>query len=158
VFIAADSLYLTVFQARIMDGVEQVSEEESRQTAKLQALNAIRSVVVAEYRFRDSHPKVGFTCDFDALRPLGGPAKNTDYTPQRAAQSFNSIAVDVSTLTLRACQGVPVSSYEVSAVTNPDYGGLYEKAPAYCSDGSGALFIAKDGKAETCLTSRSIVP
>ena len=124
------------------------------QSVDLQARNSARNFMIAEYRYRDLYPKVGFTCDLEFLVPLGGPVRSeTD----RRVNEPNTVRIETYKLTLRGCQGTPVTKYEVAMVRDPESGTLYEKAPAYCFDGSGVLFSAADGKSETCLTAREPV-
>jgi len=150
---AADGHYLVSFGSRIEELMQQIDVEHEN----LRAQYSIRSVIIAEYRYREMHPKVGFTCDLASLEPLGGPANGSNpYTPAKANKP-NTLGIGIFTLSLRACQGTPVTKYEVSAVMDPSYGTMYEKAAAFCSDGSGALYSAADGKSETCLNARTPV-
>jgi hypothetical protein len=138
-------------EGKLMNSMNQTD----LQSTDLQARNSARSLMIAEYRYRDLHPKVGFTCDLESLAPLGGPVGSE--TPDRRPKEPNTVRINIYKLALRGCQGTPVTKYEVSMVRDPEYGTLYEKAPAYCFDGSGVLFSAADGKSETCLTARQPV-
>jgi hypothetical protein len=64
---------------------------------------------------------------------------------------------DIYKLSLHSCQGVPVTKYELDTVRDTPPGTMYDKAPAYCTDGSGVIFSAKDGKAQTCIAGRTPV-
>jgi hypothetical protein len=142
--VAVDGRYL-VMQ---WPAVEKWGEEISYESSALKGLNATRSVIVAEYRYRELHPKVGFTCDLDSLELLGGPAKGDQPIPW--TNRPNTRIIDIYTLSLGACQDQPVAKYKVSATPDPAY-----KEAAYCSDGSGAMYSAADGRSETCLTART---
>jgi hypothetical protein len=143
-----DSRYLRSFGSTLAEGFLHTQAV----AADLQALNATRSVIIAEYRYRELHPKAGFTCDFGFLEPLGGPAEAAEL---HGRPELNKRTAGVHTLSLNACQGMPVANYLVSAVPDPSFGAWFKNAVAYCSDGSGALYSAADGKSETCLTART---
>jgi hypothetical protein len=149
----ADGRYLESLDVGGM--ITNLVQQIDLQSVDLQARNSARNLMVAEYRYRDSHPKVGFTCDLESLVPLGGPVRSE--THDRRPSEPNTVEIEIYKLSLRGCQGTPVTKYEVSMVRDPAYGTSYEKAPAYCFDGSGVLFSAADGKSETCLTAREPV-
>jgi hypothetical protein len=134
-------------------GVDAWMEQTSNEGAESRALDSTRRVIIAEYRYRELHPDQGYTCDLDSLAALGGPAKGT--LPNWKATEPSTISMDLYTLSLRSCQGQPVARYEVAAI--PETEQSYKRIPAYCSDGSGALYLAADGKSETCLAARKPV-
>lgn len=148
--VVADGRFLHSFCLGLEEGFGQIEVRR----AELSARDSTRSVIIAEYRYRDLHPKVGFTCDLESLETVGGPrkARTAGQTPRES----NTVSIDVYKLSLRGCPRAPVTKYEVAAVPDRSFGGLYEKAAAYCSDGSGALYSAADGKSETCLTARTL--
>jgi hypothetical protein len=121
--------------------------------ADLRARDATLRVINAEYRFRDLHAAEGFSCDLKSLKSLGGPSN--DDQPFWKPRKPNTIFVDFYTLSLGACQGQPVTKYEIS--TFPDPAVQNGKIAAYCSDGSGTLYFSTDGKSETCLAGRKVV-
>ncbi|MDR3678272.1 MAG: hypothetical protein P4N24_22520 [Acidobacteriota bacterium] len=149
--LVVDGRSLFSYWPMIEEGIQQIMNEGS----DLRGRDATRSVIIAEYRYRELHPKLGFTCDLESLEPLGGPAKGDNPYVHAKANQHNIITIDIFTLSLRACQGVPVTKYEVSTVPDPTFGTELKKAVAYCSDGSGSLYSAADGKSETCMSSRT---
>ncbi len=64
------------------------------------------------------------------------------------------IGIGIYKLSLRARAGNPATQYELTTVPDAAFGTDFSKAAAYCSDGSGEVFFAADGKAEPCLRAR----
>lgn len=148
--LVADGRYLISLWPK----VEAAGEQQGIEEFEARAQDAMRKVIIAEYRHRELNPQMGFTCDVNLLEPLGAPPK-TDSPYRTVPKERGTVLVGVYTLSLKACQGQPVAKYELSAVPDPaSYPG---KAAAYCSDGSGALYFSADGKSETCLADRKPV-
>jgi hypothetical protein len=145
--VVADCRYLRSIWPSVTESMEQMSA----QRAESRALDSTRRVIIAEFRYRELHAKIGFTCDLEPLVSLGGPEISDRH--DRKANEWYTMTTDFYTVSLRACKGQPVTEYEVSTAPNP--GIVYTKLIAYCSDGSGALYSAADGKSQTCLTART---
>jgi hypothetical protein len=76
--VVADSRYLMSFGSGLAEVIDRIIYKRS----EWKALNSTRRVIIAEYRYRELHPKVGFTCDLDSLESLGGPAKSNQPYPK----------------------------------------------------------------------------
>ena len=135
--------------------LDKLMNQEDVERSEMHGRDAVRRVIVAEYRYRELHPKIGFTCNFQLLETLGVPSKNDFVYSDKRRSTPDKIGYDIYTLSLRECHGMPATKYELSAVRDPSFGSLFEKAVAFCSDGSGELFSSADGKAETCLSART---
>jgi hypothetical protein len=145
--VVADGRYLYSFWPGFNEWIEQTHAQD----AESRALDSTGRVIIAEFRYRDLHPKIGFTCDLEPLASLGGSEISDRH--ECKANEWYTMTTDFYTLSLRACKGQPATKYEVSVALNP--GPAFAKPMAYCSDGSGALYCAADGKSETCLTART---
>jgi hypothetical protein len=142
----ADCRHLLSIAPSVNDFIERITNQD----AELRALDSTRRVIIAEFRYQALHPKTGFTCDLGSLVSLGGPVISNH--ADREANQPDTIS-DVYKLSLRSCQGQPVTRYEVSAAFDPSFG--QRKVVAYCSDESGVVYSSADGKSETCLTART---
>jgi hypothetical protein len=142
----SDGRYLASLWPKIGELMVRWNAESSESRGR----ECIRRVIIAEYRYRELHPKVGFACERASFDPLGGPVRCEQ--PSWAPKKPNVLSIDIYTLSIGNCQGQPVITYGVSAVPDPSAYG--SKAAAYCSDGSGALYFATDGRSETCLAAR----
>jgi hypothetical protein len=157
VIVMADGHYLKWFGAKVLEPRSwEIAQQNDLWLADLSGKNATRSVIIAEYRYKDLHPNMGFTCDFKALKSLGGPSAETSTFALADARKGDTVSVDIFVLSLSSCQGMPVTKYKVSTVPDPSFGTMFQKAAAYCSDGSGILYSAEDGKSETCQSAHTL--
>jgi hypothetical protein len=143
----ADCHYLLSVARTLGERIGPINDKAT----ELNALDSTHRVIVAEFRYRELHPKTGFTCDLESLESLGGPAISGH--PNQKANESHLVISDYYLLSLGTCNGQPVTKYEVAAV--PRFGGYDRVLSAYCSDGSGAVYSSADGKGETCLTARA---
>lgn len=146
-FLVVNSHYLY----SVVGYVQAASWAESNQVSELEALDLTHRTIAAEFRYRELHPKEGFTCQWDSLEPLGGPPLKGSVSQKYFNGSLESGDYLFS---LSHCSRKPVSKYQLAAAPAPD-AGYGVKVDAYCSDGSGMVYWSADGKAGSCLKART---
>jgi hypothetical protein len=99
---------------------------------------------IAERSFARQHPGVGFTCSLSDLSDAG---KNFGLDPQLASGIYMGYKWSVS-----GCEGKPAGSFQVIAEPIAQGRG----AIAICTDATGNLRTAEDGRGSTCLSSGKI--
>jgi hypothetical protein len=114
---------------------------ENRQRSQNEQMTvfAVHQVVIAEKGYLSTHD--GFACTLAALANPGKPPQNDGvlYDRQLAGGQENGYVFAIS-----GCDGTHYKIVAEPAI--PDSGGR-----AFCSDESGAIRAAADGKATTCL-------
>lgn len=123
------------------------------QAQEAAALRHIRMLSTAEVSYAAAYPGVGFTC---SLSDLAG--SDAGHPGPRAAMLIDDEAagatVDGYVYVLSDCTGNPVSHFRVVGVPeNPD-----SATRAFCSDESGQIQFADDGRAASCLTGGERLP
>ncbi|HWZ81823.1 MAG TPA: hypothetical protein VNW47_04325 [Terriglobales bacterium] len=112
------------------------------------AIGAVQAINTAEISYSASFPERGYACK---LAKLGGSATSQEPDPEHAMLIDDTMASgrrDGYYFSLRGCGTPPASRYRVEAVpVDPD-----TEMRAFCSDESGVVRYASDGKAATCLS------
>src|SRR5262249_11406863 len=110
------------------------------------AIAGIRTINTAEVTYSASYPEQGYTCK---LSQLGGTGSNPSREHAMLIdETLASSKKDEYTFAIRNCDTRPASRYWAVAVPiEPD-----SDLRAFCSDESGAVRYATDGKATTCVS------
>jgi type IV pilus assembly protein PilA len=121
------------------------------------ALGALRTLHTAEVQYASTYPRVGYTCSLASLGP-GGTAPGT----QKQASETGAMLIDNVLASGRKsgyqfaisnCGTPPASRFTITAVPETPSPGLR----AFCTDESGLIRYAADGRAETCLASGKLL-
>jgi hypothetical protein len=114
-------------------------EDRQRSQNEQMTVFAVHQIVIAEKGYQSTHD--GFACTLAALanRPGRQPQQGLLYDRQLAGGQENGYVFAIS-----GCDGTHYKIVAEPAI--PDSGGR-----AFCSDESGAIRAAADGKATTCL-------
>ncbi len=108
------------------------------------AQNRVNNIAQAETNYATQHPDIGYTCTMANLFPQQQNADGgvSPFAEDAGAES-NGYRFAVT-----GCVGTPSSKFRVSAVpTDADAG-----QKTFCSDPSGTLKFATDGKSSTCFS------
>jgi type IV pilus assembly protein PilA len=111
------------------------------------AAGSLRTLNTAEISYAASFPERGFTCQ---LSELGGFSLGREPQPEHALLIDDTLASGKKSgyvFSIRGCDARPGSKYQATAVPSDPESGM----KAFCSDESGVLHYAVNGKAATCL-------
>jgi hypothetical protein len=136
-----------------LDGVKQQADKGAAQMHEMGVLRHVRTLVATEMTYAGAYPSVGFTC---ALSDLAG--SDAGHPGPRAAMLIDDESAsplsDGYLFVLSDCSGVPVKHFRLAAVPeNPENG-----ERAFCSDESGEVRYADDGRAASCLAEGERLP
>jgi len=112
------------------------------------AASNLRTLGVAEVTYLASYPERGYTCK---LSELGGTLAHRQPSPQNAMFIDDVLASGKKSgyvYSISGCDIPPVSRFHITAVPADPESGMR----AFCSDESGKVRYAADGKAATCLS------
>lgn len=147
-----------------------------RKRIEYSAIEAVERLNVAEAAYRQKNPRAGFTCNLKELEPYATFAKTENVAEM--SRLFQG-AKDQYEFRLESCAGEPSKSYRIVAEPSialpaplPVPGcseesvilrvlagrwpvGQPSRTAAFCSDETGTLYFAADGKGATCLSRRT---
>jgi hypothetical protein len=136
-------LLVFAFSPHFHDSHAGVRQNESAAVGSLRKIHDLQS------KYAAAHPKEGFACQLQKLRPAEDP--NTAYDPTTVLLSGEWSGYK---FVLAGCtpteKGVAIR-YQITAV--PVARGL-TGVRAFCADESGTLFYEENGSATDCLSSR----
>jgi hypothetical protein len=121
-------------------------QEKQNKAFESAAASNLRTVNTAEISYAASFPDRGFTCK---LGELGGAADQP--SPQHALLIDESLASGQKNsyiLSIGGCDARPASRYHATAVPANRESGMR----AFCTDESGVVRYAADGKATSCMS------
>jgi len=147
------NLRLPLGDAGWLDEVKQKVEKGTAQTHEMLVLRRMRMLLATEMTYAASYPAVGFTC---ALSDLAG--SDAGHPGPRAAMLIDDEQASALSgdylFALSDCSGGPVRHFKLAAVPqNPENG-----ERAFCSDESGEVRYADDGRAASCLAEGERLP
>jgi hypothetical protein len=105
------------------------------------AIGSVRTLVVAETKYAEAHPEVGYTCSMSAL-----PSDEFKTVEQLRNGTRNGYAFEI--IGCHAANGAR-SSAKYQLMARP----LLKGMPAYCSDQSGIVKYEESGSVQKCLES-----
>jgi hypothetical protein len=138
------ALRVPLGDSEYLHGLQKSQAEASESSA----VAVLRTLNTAEISYAASFSEKGFTCK---LAELGGSSMDGEPTPQRATLIDDVLASGRRggyVFSISGCDVSPVSKYQTTAVPADKELG----ARAFCSDESGVIRYATDGKATTCLS------
>ena len=146
-------LRLPLGDAGWLDEVKQKVDKDAAQAHEMLVLRRMRMLLATELTYADAYPAVGFTC---ALSDLAG--SDAGHPGPRAAMLIQdemaSPLADEYVYVLSDCSGTPAKHFRLAAVPeNPENG-----ERAFCSDESGKIRFAEDGRAASCLEAGEKLP
>jgi hypothetical protein len=121
--------------------------------AERSAAEWVKKVVAAETSYKSTYSDVGYTCSLPSLvgeDPLSATADHAKLINNAIASG----AYGEYRFMLTGCRGTPGSSFKVIAV--PD-GASRRGRKAFCSDQSGVLRYADDGRGVTCISENNLL-
>ena len=137
-----------VFSARVpladpdfLKDVVKDLEEKQRSRNDALASWSLSLIGKAENQYRSSHPDLGFTCSLSQLAAASKEGQGIPIDDELGAGKKNGYVF--------ALTGCDSMHFKVAA--EPAVAGGGQRA--FCSDESGVIKVAKNGKATTCLTS-----
>ena len=160
VFLCAGLLIVSAAAFMVCSDFYSYAEEIGKHTGRMfdrideaEGMVATYRASTAENRFREAHPKLGFTCDFELLKPFGGPIGAG--SPE-GSERKGLLKAGAYTLSLGECSGNPVENYQLAAVPR----GSGSKGPlrTFCAEKSGMVYYSKDQKPESCFAARTPAP
>jgi hypothetical protein len=116
--------------------------EAMRATNENSVVSSVRTLNSAEIAYAQAHPKEGFTCSLSDLSTAWG------IDPEVVRGKKNGFVFELESCA-PAKKGGPIAKYRVVAYMPIRKAG----APAYCSDDSDVIRVARNGLAVDCLKS-----
>jgi type IV pilus assembly protein PilA len=146
-------LRLPLGDAGWLDEVKQKVEKGTAQAHEMLVLRRMRMLLAAELTYANAYPAVGFTCTASDLA-----GSDAGHPGPRAAMLIQDEAAsplaDEYAFVLSDCRGAPAKHFRLAAVPeNPENG-----ERAFCSDESGKIRFAEDGRAASCLEAGERLP
>jgi hypothetical protein len=124
-------------------GIYSYREEHQRAytSSEGSAVSAVRALNTAEIAYAQTHRAAGYTCSLSDLKATWG------ISSELAAGSKNGYVFELHDCGTAKPNG-PITTYRLMA-----YPATYfrQKAPAYCSDQSAVIRVARNGSAQDCL-------
>lgn len=120
-------------------------QEKQNKSLESTAASNLRIVNTAEISYAATFPDRGFTCKLAELGPADQPS------PQHAMLIDESLASGQKNgylLSIGGCDARPASVYHATAIPANRESGMR----AFCTDESGVVRYASDGKATTCIS------
>ena len=136
-------LLVLAFSPHFHDSHAGVRQNESA------AVGSLRSIHDLQSKYAAAHPKEGFACELQQLRPAEDATTAYDPTKALLAGEWSGYKFVVAGCT-RTVMGI-VIRYQLTAV--PVVRGS-TGVRAFCTDESGTLFYEERGSAVECLSSR----
>ena len=149
----AVNLRLPLGDAGWLDEVKQKVDKGVAQAHEMLVLRRMRMLLATELTYANAYPSVGFTC---ALSDLAG--SDAGHAGPRAAMLIDddlaSQLAEEYVFVLSDCSGTPAKHFRLAAVPeNPQNG-----ERAFCSDESGKIRFADDGRAASCVEEGNPLP
>jgi hypothetical protein len=112
------------------------------------AVGGIRTLNTAEVSYAATFPTAGFTCTLSDLGGMGSGGGVTEHRAMLIDPRLASGKKNGYVFTVSGCDGTPASRYSISAVPADSSSGTR----VFCSDESGVIRFAADGKTSSCLS------
>ena len=138
------ALHVPLSDPDYLKGIQKTQDSASESAAA----SAIRTINTAEVNYGAAYPARGFTC---RLSTLGGGGTQEQPSPEHAMLIDDELAAGKGSeyiFAISGCDTPPASRYRATAVPADAASGMR----AFCSDESGVLRYAADGKAASCLS------
>ncbi|MGB9075013.1 MAG: hypothetical protein WCC22_20430 [Terriglobales bacterium] len=132
------SLHAPLTDPEYLKNIRKLQNEQDENRAMMSA----RVLVMAESRYAEGHPTLGYTCALVDLGSKDGLYSLVD--PELAGGQQNGYVFSIT-----GCDGPPATEFQVAAVpADPDAG-----MRTFCIDQLGTLRFSTDGTAKSCLRS-----
>ncbi len=130
------------FLKQMLAGMKQRQSVDESST-----VSSMRVIETAEITYAATYPGRGYTCSLSDLDGFGS-GQPSEHQAMLIESGLASGRKDGYIFTLSRCDGTPASKFRLTGVPADPSAGLR----AFCSDESGVIRYAADGKAATCLS------